>query len=93
FQPERFLEEDRDTESVVGKGRFSLRFLPFGVGRRSCRGIILAMPIMGLVNARLVSNFEMKAPPATGKIDASEGGQFSLHIANHSTVVFDPIKA
>jgi trans-cinnamate 4-monooxygenase len=51
------------------------------------------MPIMGLVNARLVSNFEMKAP-ATGKIDASEeGGQFSLHIANHSTVVFDPIKA
>jgi trans-cinnamate 4-monooxygenase len=52
------------------------------------------MPIMGLVNARLVSNFEMKAPPATGKIDASEeGGQFSLHIANHSAVVFDPIKA
>jgi len=64
------------------------------VGRRSCPGIILAMPIMGLVNARLVSNFEMKAPPATGKIDASEeGGQFSLHIANHSAVVFDPIKA
>ncbi|KAB5552000.1 hypothetical protein DKX38_009311 [Salix brachista] len=61
---------------------------------RSCPGIILAMPILGLVVARLVSNFEMKAPSVTGKIDVSEkGGQFSLHIANHSTVVFDPIKA
>ncbi|KAG5242911.1 trans-cinnamate hydroxylase [Salix suchowensis] len=90
---ERFLEEDRDTDAVVG-GKVDFRFLPFGVGRRSCPGIILAMPILGLVVARLVSNFEMKAPSVTGKIDVSEkGGQFSLHIANHSTVVFDPIKA
>ncbi|KAF9679860.1 hypothetical protein SADUNF_Sadunf06G0059500 [Salix dunnii] len=93
FRPERFLEEDRDTDAVVG-GKVDFRFLPFGVGRRSCPGIILAMPILGLVVARLVSNFEMKAPSATGKIDVSEkGGQFSLHIASHSTVVFDPIKA
>ncbi|KAJ6363118.1 hypothetical protein OIU78_003323 [Salix suchowensis] len=93
FRPERFLEEDRDTDAVVG-GKVDFRFLPFGVGRRSCPGIILAMPILGLVVARLVSNFEMKAPSVTGKIDVSEkGGQFSLHIANHSTVVFDPIKA
>ncbi|KAJ6407962.1 hypothetical protein OIU84_011301 [Salix udensis] len=93
FWPERFLEEDRDTDAIVG-GKVDFRFLPFGVGRRSCPGIILAMPILGLVVARLVSNFEMKAPSVTGKIDVSEkGGQFSLHIANHSTVVFDPIKA
>uniref|UniRef100_A0A6N2KIG9 Trans-cinnamate 4-monooxygenase n=1 Tax=Salix viminalis TaxID=40686 RepID=A0A6N2KIG9_SALVM len=93
FRPERFLEEDRDTDAVVG-GKVDFRFLPFGMGRRSCPGIILAMPILGLVVARLVSNFEMKAPSVTGKIDVGEkGGQFSLHIANHSTVVFDPIKA
>jgi trans-cinnamate 4-monooxygenase len=93
FRPERFLEEERDTEAIVG-GKVDFRFLPFGVGRRSCPGIILAMPILGLIVARLVSNFEMIAPPGMEKIDVSEkGGQFSLHIASHSTVVFKPIKA
>ncbi|KAJ6435957.1 hypothetical protein OIU84_001063 [Salix udensis] len=93
FRPERFLEEEQDTEAIVG-GKVDFRFLPFGVGRRSCPGIILAMPILGLIVAKLVSNFEMIAPPGMEKIDVSEkGGQFSLHIANHSTVVFKPIKA
>ncbi|KAJ6296456.1 hypothetical protein OIU76_027200 [Salix suchowensis] len=93
FRPERFLEEEKDTEAIVG-GKVDFRFLPFGVGRRSCPGIILAMPILGLIVAKLVSNFEMIAPPGMEKIDVSEkGGQFSLHIANHSTVVFKPIKA
>lgn len=93
FRPERFLEEERDTEAIVG-GKVDFRFLPFGVGRRSCPGIILAMPILGLIVARLVSNFEMIAPPGMEKIDVSEkGGQFSLHIASHSTVVFKPTKA
>ncbi|KAF8407361.1 hypothetical protein HHK36_006489 [Tetracentron sinense] len=93
FRPERFLEEEGGTEAVAG-GKVDFRFLPFGVGRRSCPGIILALPILGLVIAKLVSNFELKAPPGIEKIDVSEkGGQFSLHIANHSTVVFEPINA
>ncbi|XP_002534996.2 cytochrome P450 CYP73A100 [Ricinus communis] len=93
FRPERFLEEELQTEAVAG-GKVDFRYLPFGMGRRSCPGIILALPILGLVIAKLVSNFEMKAPIGTGKIDVSEkGGQFSLHIANHSTVVFHPIHA
>ncbi|KAJ1436234.1 Cytochrome P450 [Sesbania bispinosa] len=42
--------------------------------------------------AELVTDFEMSAPNGT-KIDVSEkGGQFSLHIANHSTVLFHPIR-
>ncbi|KAI4352734.1 hypothetical protein L6164_006955 [Bauhinia variegata] len=90
FRPERFLEEECGTDAVVG-GKVDFRFLPFGVGRRSCPGIILALPILGLVIAKLVSDFEMKSPNGTN-IDVSEkGGQFSLHIANHSTVLFDPI--
>ncbi|KAJ0031672.1 hypothetical protein Pint_13901 [Pistacia integerrima] len=93
FRPERFLEEESATDAVAG-GKVDYRFLPFGVGRRSCPGIILALPILGIVIAKLVSNFEMKTPPEMEKIDVSEnGGQFSLHIANHSTVVFNPIKA
>lgn len=93
FRPERFFEEESGTEAVAA-GKVDYRFLPFGVGRRSCPGIVLAMPILGLIVAKLVSKFEMKPPNGLEKIDVAEkGGQFSLHIANHSTVVFDPITA
>ncbi|GLT97433.1 hypothetical protein SLE2022_149990 [Rubroshorea leprosula] len=93
FRPERFLEEESGTDAVAG-GKVDFRFLPFGMGRRSCPGIILALPILGLVIASLVTNFEMKTPPGTDMIDVNEkGGQFSLHIANFSTVVFKPINA
>ncbi|PON41124.1 Cytochrome P450, E-class, group I [Parasponia andersonii] len=93
FRPERFLEEEGSTEAVAG-GKVDFRFLPFGVGRRSCPGIILALPILASVIAKLVSSFEMKAPKGVEKVDVSEkGGQFSLHLANHSTVVFNPIRA
>ncbi|KAG2667970.1 hypothetical protein I3760_15G138200, partial [Carya illinoinensis] len=61
---------------------------------RSCPGIILALPILGLIIAKLVCSFEMRAELGIEKIDVSEkGGQFSLHIANHSTVIFDPVTA
>ncbi|KAK4478950.1 hypothetical protein RD792_014457 [Penstemon davidsonii] len=94
FRPERFLEEESGTEAAVAGGKVDFRYLPFGMGRRSCPGIILALPILGLVIAKLVSNFEMQAPPGIEKVDVrEEGGQFSLHIAKHSTVVFKPIKA
>ncbi|CAI0387208.1 unnamed protein product [Linum tenue] len=93
FRPERFLEEEGETDAAVAGGRVDFRFVPFGMGRRSCPGIILAMPILGMVIGKLVSEFEMKAPPGVEKIDVTEkGGQFSLHIAKHSTVVFDPIE-
>ena len=42
FRPERFFEE----ESKVEANGNELRYLPFGVGRRSCPGIILAQPIL-----------------------------------------------
>ncbi|KAK9099682.1 hypothetical protein Scep_023112 [Stephania cephalantha] len=91
FRPERFLEEEGGTKAVAG-GKVDFRFLPFGVGRRSCPGIILALPILGLVVGKLVSKFELKAPHGVENIDVSEkGGQFSLHIANHSTVICVPL--
>ncbi|KAK4797592.1 hypothetical protein SAY86_029918 [Trapa natans] len=93
FRPERFMEEESGTDAVAG-GKVDFRYLPFGMGRRSCPGIILALPILGLVVAKLVTEFEMKAPLGTEKLDVSEkGGQFSLHIATHSTILFEPIKA
>ncbi|PHU17646.1 Trans-cinnamate 4-monooxygenase [Capsicum chinense] len=94
FRPEQFLEEDGGTEAAVAGGKVDFRYLPFGIGRRSCPEIILALPILGLVIAKLVSNFNMQAPPGEGKVDTSEkGGQFSLHFAKHSTVVFKLVAA
>ncbi|WVY94835.1 hypothetical protein V8G54_033923 [Vigna mungo] len=88
FRPERFLEE----ESKVEANGNDFRYLPFGVGRRSCPGIILALPILGITLGRLVQNFQLLPPPGQDKLDTTEkGGQFSLHILKHSTIVANPI--
>ncbi|GLJ36972.1 hypothetical protein SUGI_0748220 [Cryptomeria japonica] len=87
FRPERFLEEEKKTEANGN----DFRYLPFGVGRRSCPGIILALPILGLTLGRLVQNLELLPPPGKTQIDTTEkGGQFSLHILNHSLIVAKP---
>nr|GMD29162.1 Trans-cinnamate 4-monooxygenase [Ipomoea batatas] len=87
FRPERFFEEEKHVEANGN----DFRFLPFGVGRRSCPGIILALPILGIVLGRLVQNFELLPPPGHSKVDTTEkGGQFSLHILKHSTIIMKP---
>ncbi|KAI0502429.1 hypothetical protein KFK09_017378 [Dendrobium nobile] len=84
FRPEHFLEEDSKVEANGN----NFRFIPFGVGRHSCPGIILALPILGITLGRLVQNFELLPPPGMEKLDTSEkGGQFSLHILKHYTVL------
>ncbi|KAK1378027.1 Trans-cinnamate 4-monooxygenase [Heracleum sosnowskyi] len=87
FRPERFLEEESNVETNGN----DFRYLPFGVGRRSCPGILLALPMMGITLGRLVQNFELSPPPGQSKIDTAEKpGQFTLHILKHSTVVAKP---
>ncbi|KAK3157936.1 hypothetical protein QOZ80_2AG0130480 [Eleusine coracana subsp. coracana] len=88
-RPERFLlggqEEKVDATTTGGGGKVDFRFVPFGVGRRSCPGI-------ALVVGKLVRRFEMAPPPGVEKVDVSDkGGQFSLHIANHSVIAFRPV--
>ncbi|KAH7315727.1 hypothetical protein KP509_21G062700 [Ceratopteris richardii] len=86
FNPERFL----GAEKIEANGN-DFRFVPFGVGRRSCPGIILAIPIVSLVLGRLVQAFELLPPPGQKKVDTTgKGGQFSLRIANYSTIVCKP---
>lgn len=88
FRPERFFEEER---SVEASGN-DLRYVPFGVGRRSCPGIILALPILSIVLGRLVQTFHLLPSPGTNKLDLSEeGGQFSLHIKHHSRILLKPL--
>uniref|UniRef100_A0ACD5TSS7 Uncharacterized protein n=2 Tax=Avena sativa TaxID=4498 RepID=A0ACD5TSS7_AVESA len=88
FRPERFLEEEKDVEANGN----DLRFVPFGVGRRSCPGIILALPIMAITLGRLVQNFQLLPPPGKDKIDTTAKlGQFSSQILNHATIVCKPL--
>ncbi|XP_022997713.1 trans-cinnamate 4-monooxygenase [Cucurbita maxima] len=87
FRPERFLEEEADVEPSGN----DFRYLPFGAGRRSCPGIVLALPIVAITLGRLIQNFELLPPPGQSKIDTTEKpGQFSLQILNHSTIVAKP---
>uniref|UniRef100_I1NSS5 trans-cinnamate 4-monooxygenase n=1 Tax=Oryza glaberrima TaxID=4538 RepID=I1NSS5_ORYGL len=87
FRPERFLEEERHVEANGN----DFRYLPSGAGRRSCPGIVLALPILGVTIGRLVQNFELLPPPGQDRVDTTEkGGQFSLHILKHSTIVAKP---
>ncbi|KAK4492124.1 hypothetical protein RD792_002921 [Penstemon davidsonii] len=88
FRPERFFEE----ESKIETNGNDLKYIPFGVGRRSCPGILIAMPVLGITLGRLVQNFEMLCPPGVDKIDTRENnGQFAMRILKHSTVVLKPI--
>ncbi|XP_024373833.1 trans-cinnamate 4-monooxygenase [Physcomitrium patens] len=90
-QPEKFMPE-RFLDGKIEASGNDFRFLPFGVGRRACPGIIIAMPLLAIVLGRLIQSFELLTPPGVKKIDLTEtGGQFSLRIANHSTVVARPL--
>ncbi|KAG0619423.1 hypothetical protein M758_4G138700 [Ceratodon purpureus] len=86
FMPERFLAaEFTEAKSI------DFRFLPFGAGRRSCPGSVMAMPLMAIVLGRIVQKFDLLPSPGLTKVDVTEqGGQFSLHIATHSTVITRP---
>ncbi|KAG6546278.1 hypothetical protein Mapa_012318 [Marchantia paleacea] len=82
FNPDRFLDGSIDAAGS------DFRFLPFGSGRRSCPGIIVAMPLLHLVLGRLVQCFDLSPPPGVDKIDMTEkGGQFSLFIKTHYNIV------
>ncbi|GER28131.1 cinnamate-4-hydroxylase [Striga asiatica] len=87
FRPERFLEEESKVD-VIGN---DLKYIPFGVGRRSCPGIVMAMPVVGITLGRLVQNFELLPPPGQEKIDMTENnGQFATRIKTHYRVVMKP---
>lgn len=90
-QPEKFMPE-RFLDGKIEASGNDFRFLPFGAGRRSCPGIIIAMPLLSIVLGRLIQSFELLPPPGVKTIDMAEtGGQFSLRIATHYNVVVKPI--
>eukprot|EP00249_Psilotum_nudum_P021359 c28082_g1_i1 orf=324-1868(+) len=88
FRPDRFLEESK----LEPMGN-DFRFIPFGSGRRSCPGSVIALPVLSLVVGRLVQAFELLPPPGSDSVDLKGiGGQLSLTLAKHSRVVVKPRK-
>ncbi|XVE62352.1 hypothetical protein DITRI_Ditri06bG0111300 [Diplodiscus trichospermus] len=62
FKPERFLTNDKNSGEVFDiTGSREIKMMPFGVGRRICPGLGLAMLHLEYFVANLVWNFEWKA--------------------------------
>ncbi|MCL7038530.1 hypothetical protein MKW94_003615 [Papaver nudicaule] len=65
FRPERFLTSNADVD-VKGQ---HYELVPFGVGRRICPGISMAIQLLHLILARIIHEFEITSE---GKVDMSE---------------------
>ncbi|CAL9208015.1 unnamed protein product [Musa hybrid cultivar] len=76
FKPERFLEGGAG-HGVDVTGSREIKMMPFGVGRRVCAGLGLAMLHLEYFVANLVKEFEWK-PVAGEEVDLSEKTEFTV---------------
>ncbi|GJM91227.1 hypothetical protein PR202_ga07583 [Eleusine coracana subsp. coracana] len=84
FLPERFLPGG-DGEGVDVTGSKEVRMMPFGVGRRICAGINIAMLHLEYFVANMVREFEWKEVPGH-EVDFAEKSEFT-------TVMKEPLRA
>ncbi|XP_010528671.1 PREDICTED: cytochrome P450 89A2-like [Tarenaya hassleriana] len=82
FKPERFVNGE---DSVDITGSRGIKMMPFGVGRRICPGLNLALLHLEYFVANLVAEFEWKAA-ANDDVDLSEKLEFTV-------VMKKPLKA
>ncbi|KAK1695354.1 hypothetical protein QYE76_012051 [Lolium multiflorum] len=79
FVPERFLPGG-DGEGVDVTGSREIRMMPFGVGRRICAGLGIAMLHLEYFVAVLVKEFEWKEVPGD-EVDLAEKTEFTVVMA------------
>ncbi|KAK1695231.1 hypothetical protein QYE76_011928 [Lolium multiflorum] len=79
FVPERFLPGG-DGEGVDVTGSREIRMMPFGVGRRICAGLGIAMLHLEYFVAVLVKEFEWKEVPGD-EVDLAEKTEFTIVMA------------
>ncbi|RWR87827.1 cytochrome P450 89A2 [Cinnamomum micranthum f. kanehirae] len=82
FKPERFLDSG---EKVDITGSREIKMMPFGVGRRICPGLNLAMLHLEYFVANLVKEFEWKTVEGE-EVDLTEKQEFTI-------VMKKPLKA
>uniref|UniRef100_A0A452YLF6 Cytochrome P450 89A2 n=1 Tax=Aegilops tauschii subsp. strangulata TaxID=200361 RepID=A0A452YLF6_AEGTS len=79
FVPERFLPGG-DGEGVDVAGSREIRMMPFGVGRRICAGLGVAMLHLEYFVANLVNEFEWREIPGD-EVDFAEKPEFTVVMA------------
>ena len=73
FWPERFL-----TTEVDFTGRDSLKFMPFGTGRRGCPGMQMGLLTVKMVVAQLMHCFRWELPAGMSPEDLDMNEKFGL---------------
>jgi len=76
FAPERFLEGG-DGAGVDVTGTKAIRMMPFGVGRRICAGLGVAMLHLEYFVANMVREFEWREVPGE-EVDFAEKSEFTI---------------
>jgi cytochrome P450 len=77
FRPERFLDGGEGAGLDLTGSR-EIRMMPFGVGRRICPGMALALLHLEYFVANLVWGFEWSAVAGDGGVDLSERPEFTV---------------
>ncbi|XP_068636128.1 cytochrome P450 89A2-like [Aristolochia californica] len=85
FKPERFLHK----EELDFTGSEQIKIMPFGVGRRICPGLALAMLHLQFTVANLVREFEWKTKEGE-EVDLSGKGEFTTSMKNPLKAVIVP---
>ena len=75
FVPERFLEGG-DGVGVDMTGTKGIRMMPFGVGRRICAGLSIAMLHLEFFVANMVREFEWREAPGH-EVEFGEKSEFT----------------
>ncbi|VAH08329.1 unnamed protein product [Triticum turgidum subsp. durum] len=81
FAPERFLEAGDKLAAVDLYGSKGIKMMPFGVGRRICAGLSIAMLHLEYFVANMVKEFEWKEV-AGHEVDLAEKREFTTVMAN-----------
>ncbi|KAL0395594.1 UNVERIFIED_CONTAM: cytochrome [Sesamum calycinum] len=84
FKPERFIASNIDLRGC------DFQLLPFGSGRRSCPGLLLALTIVQLVIAQLVHCFDWQLPNGMQPSDLDMSEHFGLAVARAKHIAAVP---
>ncbi|GAB2250505.1 hypothetical protein Droror1_Dr00016755 [Drosera rotundifolia] len=87
FDPERFLASGEDVDMT---GAINVKMIPFGMGRRICPGMNMAMVHMHLMIARMVQEFEWSGYPDGSKVDLTEKFEFTVVMKNPLRAKINP---
>ncbi|KAE8683213.1 Cytochrome P450 77A2 [Hibiscus syriacus] len=87
FDPDRFYlgREEADITGVK-----AVKMIPFGVGRRICPALGMAMVHVPLMFAKMVQEFEWSAYPVNTKVDFSGKFEFTIVMKNTLKATIKP---